>query len=167
MANCVLHPGSTGVYAVYGKSYCDKCKKEMEAARKAVDKHVVPKECFITYLNANKGWVPISGTGCAHWVAHQKNLHKGSTNTKCLAGFTLKVPDAVSGKSVVPVAKVQVGDFYAEPGLHHMGLVIAVTKPKKPGDPPDIMIEHDSSGQGGLAKNTFATRFHSKGTFYR
>jgi hypothetical protein len=164
MANCVHHPASKAVYAVYGKSYCDKCKKDMEAARKAVNKHVVPKECFITHESTKKGWVAIEGTGCAHWVAHQKNLHKGSA---CLAGFTIKVTDAVGGKSVVPVDKVQVGDFYAEPGLHHMGLVVAVTKPKKPGDPPDIMIQHDSSAQGGLAKNTFATRFHSKGTFYR
>jgi hypothetical protein len=167
MANCVNHPGSKAVYAVYGKSYCDKCKKEMETARKSVDKHVVPKDCFITFKNAKEGWVAITGTGCAHWVAHQENIQKGSTNTKCLAGFTLKVSDAVSGKTAVPIDKVQVGDFYAEHGLHHMGLVVGVTKPKKAGDPPDIVIQHDSSAQGGLAKDKFAKRFHSKGTFYR
>jgi hypothetical protein len=167
MANCVHHPGSKAVYTVYGKSYCDKCQKEMETARKSVDKHVVPKDCFIMYKNAKEGWVEIDGTGCAHWVAHQRNIQKGSTDSKCLAGFTLKVTDAVSGKTVVPVEKVQVGDFYAETGLHHMGLVCAVTKPKKAGDPPEITIQHDSNKQGGLVKGTFADRFKSKGTFYR
>jgi hypothetical protein len=165
MANCVIHPALKSTYSAYGKSYCEKCQKEMESARKQVDAHVVPKDCFIDYKNAKEGWVPIDGTGCAHWVAHQKNVRKGSA--KCLAGFTIKVTDAVGGKSVVPVEKVQMGDFYATPSKDHMGLVVAVTKPKKDGDPPDITIQHDSSAQGGLAKNTFATRFHSKGSFYR
>lgn len=164
MANCVIHSSAKSVYNFAGKDYCEKCKKDMEAARKRVDKHVVPKDCFIGYKNSKEGWVPIDGTGCAHWVAHEQGIRKGSA--KCLAGYTLRVPDAVSGKSAVAVDKVQVGDLYTTPSKDHMGIVIAVAKPKKDGDPPDITIEHDSSAQGGLAKNTFATRFHSKGNFY-
>jgi hypothetical protein len=30
-----------------------------------------------------------------------------------------------------------------------------------------IMIQHDSSAQGGLATNEFSKRFNSKGSFYR
>jgi hypothetical protein len=166
MSKCVLHPGSTSVISVFGKNYCEPCKQGIEKARKAVSKEIVPKDCFITYKNSKEGWAPIDGTGCAHWVAHEKNLHKGSKSALCLAGFTLRVPDALSGKSVVTVDKVKVGDFYATPSKDHMGLVVKVTPAKKEGDPPIIMIQHDSSGQGKLATDEFSKRFHSKGNFY-
>jgi hypothetical protein len=165
MANCLIHSAVKAVYSLYGQSYCEKCKKDMEEARKKVDKHVVPKECFIEYKGSKAGWGAIDGTGCAHWLAHQKNVKKGSA--KCLAGFTLRVPDMVTGKSEVKLADVKVGDFYTKPGLAHIGVVISVTKPKKDGDPPDIMIENDSSAQGGVAKNSFATYFKKQGRFFR
>jgi hypothetical protein len=32
---------------------------------------------------------------------------------------------------------------------------------------PSILIRHDSSGQGKVAENEFATYFHGKGRFFR
>jgi len=167
MAKCSIHSGLDSVFSLYGKNYCAKCKTEIEQARKAVRGDVVPKECFIEYRGTKDGWKPISGTGCAHWVAHQKGIHKGSKADQCLAGYTMRVPIAISGKNAVVIDKVQVGDLYATPQKDHMGIVVRVGKAKIAGQPRTIMIEHDSSGQGGLATNEFAQRFHSKGTFYR
>ncbi len=35
-----------------------------------VPSHVSPKPCFIELENTAKGYRPIPGTGCAHWIAH-------------------------------------------------------------------------------------------------
>ena len=51
--------------------------------------------------------------------------------------------------------------------LDHTGLVIRVTPAAQAGGQPAITIRHDSSGQGRVAENDFATYFHGHGAFYR
>jgi hypothetical protein len=166
MAKCALHPGREAVATVFKVSYCEKCKAGIEAAVKKVDKHVEPKACFVWYA-ANDDWQPITGTGCAHWVAHEKGTRKGGAGEQCLAGFTFRVKTLLSGMSAVPLDKVKVGDHYASPSKDHTGLVIKVVPdPKNPGV-PKITIRHDSSGQGKVADNEFATYFKGKGGFLR
>ena len=43
----------------------------------AVPAHVEPKPCFVWYTGNARGWTPIPGTGCAHWIAHQLGLGAG------------------------------------------------------------------------------------------
>jgi hypothetical protein len=167
MANCVLHPGSKAILTLYGKNYCQKCKDEIGSAVKDIDAHVQPKACFIWYKNAKEGWTPITGTGCAHWVAHEFSIHKGSKGAQCLAGYPYRVPDLISGKTKVELKDVKVDDFYVTTDGRHMGVVIKVDPPKKEGDPPEITIKHDSSAQHGVATDSFDKRFKSSGLFYR
>jgi hypothetical protein len=168
MANCTVHPGSASVGKLNGVDVCQKCKDEIVAARKKVDKHVEPKDCFVWYEGSRTGWQPIPGTGCAHWVSHQRGWKRGSKNEQCMLGHTFRVKTMLGGLSEVKkIADVKVNDVYATPSKDHTGLVIKVTPdPKKP-DEPKITIRHDSSNQGKVADNEFATYFKGKGSFYR
>jgi hypothetical protein len=155
------------VATIYGKNYCEKCRDGIDAARGSVDGHVDPKDCFIWY-KANDDWEPIDGTGCAHWVSHQLDVKEGSAGDRCLTGFTYRVRTLVRLRTPVKdISDVKVNDIWASASLDHTGLVVDVTGADKPGDPPSITIRHDSSRQGRVADNDFASYFHSRGDFYR
>jgi hypothetical protein len=159
----VNHPGRDAVQERWGDNYCQQCVTGQDAAQKKVNKHVEPKECFIVFKGGDK-WEPLPGTGCAHWVAHKKGIAKGSVH--CIAGCTLRVKDVVSGRQKVKEVKlVRVGDIWVQPDFKHCGLVTKVVHVKDAD--PKILITHDSSGQGKVATNDFATRFKSEGDFYR
>jgi len=162
---CIHHPGRSATLHVGGKDYCAKCQAAQLAAARLVDRHVEPKDCFIWYLGGDR-WVRITGTGCAHWVAHQNNTTQGSAIHRCLKGKTIKVSDIARGKhEIKDLAKVMVNDVYVTPKKDHCGLVSRVTL--VPNSTPKIEIQHDSSRQGKVAKNDFATYFHGKGSFFR
>lgn len=164
---CTVHPGRDSAAMVYDKPYCQKCLDSMAQARSIIDRHIEPKECFITYLG-NGAWKPIGGTGCAHWVAHQKGIYSGSAMDKCLKGFTYRVKVLIQGKMpVTEIKKVQAGDIWVNETSDHTGLVLTIRPGIKPTDNPYITIRHDSSGQGRVAENDWATFFHGKGKFYR
>jgi hypothetical protein len=172
MAKCALHPGRDSAAVIFGTNYCKACEDGIDAARALVDKHVVPKECFIWY-KSNDNWQPIGGTGgrpgtgCAHWVAHQLGVHAGSKDDKCLQGFTYRVKVLVGSRSkIADISKVKPKDIWASPTLDHTGLVLRVEPPPKPGGQPKIIIRHDSSRQGRVADNEFATFFKGAGSFY-
>jgi hypothetical protein len=167
MPKCVLHPGRDSVATIFAKNYCAICRNGITAARGCVDRHVQPKDCFIWYV-ANDNWQPIAGTGCAHWVSHQLNVHAGTGGDRCLDGFTYRVRTLVSSRTPVPnILQVRANDIWASPSLDHTGLVIRVIPPAQASGQPAITIRHDSSRQGGVAENDFATYFHGQGTFYR
>jgi hypothetical protein len=84
-----------------------------------------------------------------------------------LEGHPIRVSSVSVGRARVAVATVRVNDIYVTPAADHTGLVIAVTPSAKPGGVPGITIRHDSSAQGRVAENEFATYFHGHGTFYR
>lgn len=127
--------------------------------------HVEPKDCFVWYLGGDK-WAPIMGTGCAHWVAHQKGIKHGLPIYRCLKGFTLKVADIAKGKrEIKTIEQVRVGDIYINHGKTHCGIVCKVHK--IPGRPIKIETQHDSSRQGRVAKNDFQKYFGGRGSFFR
>lgn len=137
-----------------------------EDAQAKVDKHVWPSECFVWYANAKEGWTPMPGTGCAHWVSHEKGW-KGGT-LKCDDGYACRVKDIVSkaGKKVEP-GEAKKGYFWVSDKQDHCGLVEKVTKPKKAGEAPVIQIRHCSSKQGKVAVNDWAKYFKSGGAFHK
>lgn len=166
MPNCHIHPGARAVIVINGKNYCAQCQAGITAARLRVDRHVVPKDCFVWYEGGTRGWQPIPGTGCAHWVLHQLGRKTGGGPT-CLAGHPIRVSAVTVGRTRVAVADVRVNDIYVTPAADHTGLVIAVTPPARAGENPRITIRHDSSRQGHVSDNDFATHFHGHGNFYR
>ena len=166
MSRCIHHPGRVSVLAINSKNYCAECERGIIAARLSVNQHVQPKACFIWYVG-NNNWQPIAGTGCAHWVAHQRGIKRGGANEQCVEGFTYRVRTLIQGMQVVQLANVQVNDSYVSPAVDHTGLVLSVTASAVAGRPAKIMIRHDSSAQGGVSDNEFATYFHGRGTFYR
>ncbi len=166
MAKCIYHPSRDSVVTIHNQPYCAACQDGIVAARRCVDRHVNPKECFVWYAGSNN-WQPIAGTGCAHWVAHQRNIHRGNSGEQCLTGFTFRVRVLIRNLRTVPLANVQVNDIYVTPNVDHSGLVIQVDPPVRNGDAPRITIKHCSSVQGGVAESEFATYFHGRGTFYR
>lgn len=154
---CVYHPGRDSSGTRFGKNYCRQCMAGIDSAKNDVARHVAPRECFVTYTGGDD-WRPISGTGCAHWVSHQLSISKAGET--CLAGCTLRVPDLVSGTADIAHADVAVHDIWANEGLSHCGLVVAIVGNK-------ITIRHDSSAQGGVVENDFDTFFKGQGSFYR
>lgn len=166
MSRCIHHPGRTSVLTINNKYYCAECERGIIAARLLVNGHVEPKACFIWYVGSNH-WQPIAGTGCAHWVAHQRGIRRGTANEQCLEGFTYRVRKLVDGMTVVALANVQVDDIWASPTLDHTGLVLTVKPSVVAGGVSTIIIRHDSSGQGRVSDNEYATYFHGRGTFYR
>jgi len=138
-------------------------------AKKKVDKHVSPKECFVWYMDSKRGYEPIPGTGCAHWVAHEKGWKGGKPGRNgCDKKYLTRVKD-VLGKAG---AEVQPGD--AKPGYlfvksnrKHCGLVRKVAAGKEPGGPPIITIEHCSTGLGRVGKSDWGKYFKGTGTFHK
>ena len=167
MASCKVHPGSKSVAKINGVECCEKCKKDIEAAVKQVDTHVEPKACFLWYEGGKNGWQPIGGTGCAHWVAHQRNIKKGSAGEQCMLGYPFRVKTLIGSMSEVKLADVKVNDIYVTPSKDHTGLVIKLTPDPKAADKPKVTIRHDSSAQGKVGENEFATHFKGKGSFFR
>jgi hypothetical protein len=145
-------------------------QSEQDAIKK-VPKHVSPKDCFVWFMNNKVGFAPCPGTGCAHWIAHEKGWNNGREGSNgCHKKFLIRVKDIVgkSGSEVDP-QNVKVGNVWVNDGASHCGIVCKVT-PAKAGakDPnPTIEIEHCSSGQGKVAKNDWAKFFKAGGTFYR
>lgn len=167
MANCSVHPGSRSVAKINGTECCEKCKKEIEAAVKKVDKHVEPKACFVWYEGNKTGWQPITGTGCAHWLAHERGIKKGSKSEQCMLGYPFRVKTAIGGKSAVALAAVAINDVYVSPSKDHAGLVVKVVADPKAPAMPKVTIRHDSSAQGKVSDNEFATYFKGRGSFLR
>jgi hypothetical protein len=167
MPKCYYHPGRDSVANIESRNYCAECQRGIAEAVRLVDIHVQPKECFVWYAGANN-WQPVTGTGCAHWVAHQLNIRNATGSEKCLKGFTYRVRSLILGKSVVALADVRINDIYVTPQVDHTGLVFKII-PANPqtNTPQRIFIRHDSSRQGGVFENEFGTYFHGRGTFYR
>src|SRR5262249_3345395 len=143
-------------------------------AVKQVDKHVSPKECFVWFMDNKRGYEPIPGTGCAHWVAHEKGWNSGKESSNgCKKNYLIRVKEIVSKSgSEVAVKDVAVGNVWGngKDGKDgHCGIVSKVTPPKDPAkDPnPTIEIENCSSGQGKVAKNDWATYLKGVGKFYK
>ena len=166
MSRCMHHPGRTSVLTINNKYYCAECERGITAARLLVDRHVEPKACFIWYVG-NNNWQPIAGTGCAHWVAHQQGITRGTANEQCIEGFTYRVRTLIQRMQVIALANVQVNDTYVSPAVDHTGLVLSVTPSRVASVASAIIIRHDSSRQGRVSDNDFATYFHGRGTFYR
>lgn len=129
-----------------------------------VPQHVEPKVCFVTHINSKEGWDTLAGTGCAHWLAHQKGMrrgHPGDGHT-CVQGCPTRVKDVVLGRVNVATGQVQKGDIWAT--ADHCGIVESVIPlPTK----PVIMIRNCSSKQGGVFLNDWANHFKGEGKFYR
>lgn len=167
MAKCSIHPSRVAANSVFGKSYCQICIDGQQAAIEDVkqhNKHVEPKECFITWKGSK--WEAFSGTGCAHWVAHQRNISRGAPSNMCLKGCSIRVPDVISGKQqTTDLKNVRVNDIWANNGATHCGLVSKVDTDKT--GKINISITHDTNRQGGVRTNDFGTFFHAEGKFYR
>jgi len=103
---CYHHPGRPSVVTHHTREYCQKCSDGIDAARKTVDKHVEPKECFIWYLGSDK-WETIPGTGCAHYVAHELGFDPGSDPERCLAARAFRITTLVKGRPVIARKDVQ------------------------------------------------------------
>ena len=166
MPRCHLHPGREAVWEFNRVEYCAKCKSGIFSARDSVDSHIVPKDCFIRYRQDDY-WEPIPGTGCAHWVAHEKDIQSGRTDDKCLVGYTYRVRVLIERCSEVPLKDVRSGDIWINDDEDHAGLFVRVMPNLDPHEMPEITIRHDSSRQHGLADNDFRHYFHGQGSFWR
>ena len=114
---CKYHPAHKAAIQVNGSYYCQKCEDDQEALldrdvpkrgdeRSIVDDHAVPRRCFMTFVSNAEGWVSLPGTGCAHFVAHNKGI-RAARQACCLTGFITRVADLASflksnGKALKP-----------------------------------------------------------------
>ena len=124
-----------------------------DEARAQVDAHVEPKPCFIWHHGSAKGYVPIPGTGCAHWISHQLGIGRGLT---CDAGQSTRVKDVIRGMDPVPMARVASGDIWRSTEVaSHAGIVREVLEGA-------VLVEHDSTRRQGVVTERMTT-----GTFFR
>lgn len=159
---CVHHPSRAHVPpAVYGRDYCARCRSGIAASQKAVPGHVEPKDCFVWYEGGDD-WDAISGTGCAHWVAHQLNVPTPAEPARCLANKPVRVARLIEGRRAIARRDVAVNDIYVTESGGHCGLVMAVS-----GAGMKIMIRHDSSAQGKVIDSDFDEYFGGRGRFVR
>ena len=147
-------------------------QSEKDAVKK-VDKHVSPKECFIWFMDNKRGYEPIPGTGCAHWVAHEKGWDNGKESSNgCKLNFLIRVKDiAKKSGGKVEVAKVAVGNVWVDSKETHCGIVAKVEPPKDPAKDsnPTITIQNCSNRKGGVVMSDwadFVKFFKGEGTFY-
>ena len=99
----------------------------------------------------------------------------GGAGACCLAGFSYRVSNVITGRQVVTggLGAVQLNDIWVSPTRDHTGLVSQIDAPPAPRPnagppgPPVVWITHASSAQHRLATNRFDTYFHGAGAFYR
>lgn len=170
---CVIHPSAATAATINGRQYCARCQSDQQAAATQLDAHVTPRACFVWYTGTRGGWQPIAGTGCAHYVSHQRGIRTGSPGECCLEGFTFRVPMMILGRTPVTggLTAVQLNDIWVSAARDHTGIVTSITTPAAPpgGATPNpvILITHASSAQHAVATNRFDTYFHGAGSFYR
>ncbi|MGH7813168.1 MAG: hypothetical protein ACREQI_04105 [Candidatus Binataceae bacterium] len=123
-------------------------------------------------------WEPIIGTGCAHWVAHERGIRQGRDDERCVKGYTFRIPILLAAKASTRSFHsnddrtrryISVGDIYVlyEYGVpKHCGLVVRIIESSEPGGRRRIIIRHDSSKQGGVVENDFDEHFHGSGEFH-
>ena len=163
---CVFHPGRELAVSVEGKGYCSKCEEGQKAARSLIDAHVKPGACFIVYRGGDT-WMPIGGTGCAHFVAHDKNIPALGGVEHCLAGFIVRVPDLIQGRVEIPdTSDVEPGDIYVTANRRHCGIV-RFNIPGPGRGRRRIMIEHASSAHHAVLTGDFTVYFRGQGSFFR
>jgi len=121
-------------------------KTKAEAVRH-VPQHVSPKDCFV--WGSGSKWMVIPGTGCAHWVAHQKGIKNGAG---CYTGNSIRVRDVVSGKSRNSIRNARVGDIWTNSDLSHCGIVRKVNS-------GSVKVQHCSSGSGGVVYSNFTSGY--------
>jgi hypothetical protein len=127
MSKCVEHRGRDGVMSYGGNYYCAKCRDGIIRARTRVGGDIEPPDCFVMFRGGDT-WEKIDGTGCAHWVAHERQIRRGGRDTECLLGYTLRVEDLIAGLSTRSLdharRKISVGDIYVTANGQHCGLVV-------------------------------------------
>lgn len=173
--SCSVHPTARTATTISGISYCQSCANGIHAAQAQLDSHIIPRHCFVVYAGSVRGWTPIPGTGCAHYVAHQLGIRYGTPGARCLAGFSCRVPFLIAGRTLVSggLGAVRIGDIWVNPNRTHTGLVsrVAPTAPatgtRVPAPAPEIYITHASSAHHALSTDRFDTYFHSQGDFFR
>jgi hypothetical protein len=170
MSECIYHPGREGIVLYERHYYCARCRQGIEDARRDVGRDIEPRDCFVWFRGGDT-WEKITGTGCAHWVAHE--IDRGGEDQECLLGNTLRVEDLISGlstRSLDPSRRsISVGDIYATPDHEHCGLVVEIDESREPGGKRKITIRHDSSNSSGtgdgVKDSDFDEHFHGRGEF--
>jgi hypothetical protein len=128
-------------------------------AEAAVPAHVSPSECFVWNDGPrNFPWRPIPGTGCAHWVAHEKGL---SDTPGCFVGNAIRVSQVTAGLTAYDLAHAQADDIWTNTAGSHCGIVRSLNQDAT-GNVLSAHVEHCSSGSGGVVTSDFQS-----GQFYR
>ena len=156
-----------------GNYYCAKCRDGIIRARSRGGHDIDPRDCFVVFGGGDT-WEKITGTGCAHWVAHERGIRSGGKDGDCLLGYTFRVEDLIAGLSTKSLdharSNINVGDIYVTANERHCGLVVQIEESRKPGDRTKITIRHDSSNSSGtgrgVVENDFDQHFHGTGDFY-
>ena len=127
-----------------------------DQARALVRADVEPRDCFITDTGRT-GWVPIDGTGCAHWVAHQRGIWGGEPGATCQKNHPVRVEDLEHMSTPVEFHEALPGDLFFWRSHSHVGLVADVHREQLPG-PVDaehplpelvvrVLVHHDSTSR--------------------
>jgi hypothetical protein len=146
-------------------------KKTIAEAQKDVPEYINPRKCFITLKNTAEGYMSLGPHGCAHYVAHQKEIKISEeiSSNRCYENYAIQVKQVIVGQPKRDhIDQVRVGDIWAK--KDHCGIVSSV----KGGNPPTIYITHCSGAlqefttteYGSVAANENGSEDITGGKFY-
>jgi PKD repeat protein len=122
LAILLLLNQSNGPVSLCAQGNCYATRQQAEAQ---VPNYISPRNCFVwndcNVAPGQRGWRPIPGTGCAHWVAHQLGFTTGGAT--CYDGYLINVGPVVAayGGTAIPLQCCQTGDLWDNGG--HVGIV--------------------------------------------
>ena len=94
---CLLHGDRRAAGAIGTCVYCASCLQEIAAAVRGLPLGLAPRDCFAAALPGG-GWRAVTGSGAAHWLAHELGIRSVQAQTRCAAGFAVRRADLLLGR---------------------------------------------------------------------
>jgi hypothetical protein len=161
---CTLHRDRRAAGAIAASPYCSGCLQEIAVALRGVLPRVVPRECAAV-AHGSAGWRPLTGSGAAHWLAHELGLRPLPPHARCAAGFGVRRADLLVGRRELVRELPRAGDLWLD--LDEEGCGVVVHARGGEGEPVEISIRAPLDAALGAGARDFYRDLSGRGRFFR
>ena len=162
--SCLIHGDRPAIAAIGVCSYCATCQHEIAASVRGLAPGVVPRECFAT-ASSGGGWRALSGSGAAHWLAHELGIRPAQGLTRCAAGFVVHRADLLFGRRELVRELPRPRDLWIDLAEESCGVVVASRRDEPNGI--EISIRGLVGASAGAGVCDFYRDLHGRGRFFR